>query len=126
MAFYSLWVGLPLLSALFQAGTKMLAAEMQHIPFSWKWIAHAMQSPWALIVLVSEILSFVLWLQVLSRVPLSKAFPITAVAYLAIELMSWTLFREPIRPLQVLGSVFILTGVWLIGAEPEAKDTEAH
>ncbi len=119
MAFYSLWIGLPLLSALFQASTKMLAAEMQHTPFSWSWLVQATHSHWAVVVLMSELLSFVLWLNVLTNVPLSKAFPITAVAYIAIELMSWTIFKEPVLPLQIIGSALILAGVWLISIASE-------
>jgi multidrug transporter EmrE-like cation transporter len=76
----------------------------------------ATHSPWAVVVLMSEVLSFVLWLNVLTHVPLSKAFPITAVAYIAIELMSWTLFQEPVMPLQLIGSALILAGVWLTGS----------
>jgi multidrug transporter EmrE-like cation transporter len=123
MAFYSLWVGLPVLSALFQASTKMLAAEMRHTPFSWSWLVQATQSPWAVAVLLSELLSFVLWLNVLTNVPLSKAFPITSVAYIAIELMSWTLFKEPIMPLQIIGSALILAGVWFISVASKEIDS---
>ena len=119
MAFYSLWLGLPVLAALFQASTKMLAAEMQHMPFSWSWLVQATHSPWAVVVLMTEALSFVLWLNVLTHVPLSKAFPITAVAYIAIELMSWTLFKETVMPLQLIGSVLILAGVWFISSASE-------
>ncbi len=97
----------------------MLAAEMQHTPFSWSWLVQATHSPWAVVVLMSELLSFVLWLNVLTNVPLSKAFPITAVAYIAIELMSWTIFKEPVLPLQIIGSALILAGVWLISIASE-------
>ena len=119
MTFYSLWIGLPLLSAVFQASAKMLAAETRHTPFSWSWLVQATHSPWAVLVLLSELLSFVLWLNVLTHVPLSKAFPITAVAYIAIELMSWTLFKEPVMPLQIIGSALILAGVWFISLASE-------
>ena len=124
MAFYSLWIGLPVLSALFQASTKMLAAEMRHTPFSWSWLVQATHSPWALVVLVSEVLSFVLWLNVLTNVPLSKAFPITAVAYIAIELMSWALFKEPVMPLQIIGSALILLGVWFVSSAAHHETIE--
>ena len=126
MAFYSLWVGLPVLSALFQASTKMLAAEMRHTPFSWSWLVQATHSPWAVAVLLSELLSFVLWLNVLTNVPLSKAFPITAVAYIAIELMSWTLFKEPVMPLQIIGSALILAGVWFVSIASEHDQIESN
>src|ERR1700752_1967067 len=124
MTFYSLWIGLPVLSALFQASAKMLAAETRHTPFSWSWLVQATHSPWAVLVLLSELLSFVLWLNVLTHVPLSKAFPITAVAYIAIELMSWRIFKEPVMPLQIIGSALILAGVWFINiasAEIESR-----
>jgi len=124
IAFYSLWVGLPMLSTLFQASTKMLAAEMRDEPFRWSWLAQAAHSPWAPVVLLSEVLSFILWLNVLTNVPLSKAFPITAVAYVAILLMSWTVFKEPVLPLQIIGSALILAGVWLIGTASDRKTTE--
>jgi len=123
MTFYSLWIGLPVLSALFQASTKMLAAEMRPTPFSWSWLVQATHSPWAVAVLLSELLSFVLWLNVLTNVPLSKAFPITAVAYIAIELMSWTLFKEPVMPLQIIGSALILAGVWFVSVASKEIDS---
>ena len=126
MAFYSLWIGLPVLSALFQASTKMLAAEMRHTPFSWSWLVQATHSPWAVVVVLSELLSFVLWLNVLTNVPLSKAFPITAVAYIAIQLMSWTLFKEPVMPLQIIGSALILAGVWLISIASNHDQIESN
>src|SRR5437867_4590326 len=126
MAFYSLWIGLPVLSALFQASAKMLAAEMRHTPFSWSWLVQATHSPWALVVLVSEVLSFVLWLNVLTNVPLSKAFPITAVAYIVIELMSWALFKEPVMPLQIIGSALILAGVWFVSIASEHDQIKSN
>src|SRR5438034_10711565 len=118
MAFYSLWIGLPVLSALFQASAKMLAAEMRDIPFSWSWLVQATHSPWAVVVVLSELLSFVLWLNVLTNVPLSKAFPITAVAYIPIELMSWTLFKEQNITPQIFGRVLTesLNNVQLINS----------
>ena len=83
----------------------------------------ATHSPWTVVILLSDLLSFVLWLNVLTSVPLSKAFPITAVAYIAIELMSWTLFKEPVMPLQIIGSALILAGVWFISIASEEVES---
>ena len=95
----------------------MLAAELRETPFSGSWLVQAVHSPWALGVLGSDALSFFLWLHVLTKIPLSKAFPITAISYIAIELMSWTLFKEPLVPLQIMGGALILAGLWLIGGD---------
>jgi len=123
--FYSLWVGLPLLSALFQASAKMLAVEMRDIPFGWSWLAQAINSPWAFVILLSEVISFGIWLNVLSDVPLSRAFPITAVAYISIPVMSWTLFKENVMSLQIVGSVLILAGVWLISIASDDEQIDS-
>jgi multidrug transporter EmrE-like cation transporter len=114
-ALFSMWIGLPALSTLFQASAKLLAAQLHGTPLSFEWLGRAIHSPWAFAVLSSEALSFFLWLNVLTSVPLSKAFPITAVAYISILLTSWTVFDETVQPLQIFGSALILTGVWLIG-----------
>lgn len=123
--FYSLWVGLPLLSALFQASAKMLAVEMRDIPFGWNWLAQAINSPWAFVILLSEVVSFGIWLNVLSDVPLSRAFPITAVAYISIPVMSWTLFKETVMSLQIVGSVLILAGVWVISIASDDEQIDS-
>jgi hypothetical protein len=45
------------------------------------------------------------------------------IAYIAIELMSWTLFKEPVMPLQIIGSALILAGVWFISIASEEVES---
>ena len=111
---YVLWIAIPILTTLNQAFIKLLASEMKSMDFGRAWLLEAAQSPWTAGILACEILSFVLWLKLLADTSISKAAPITAVAYVLILLMSWTVFREPIMPLQIIGSIMILAGVWLI------------
>lgn len=111
---HSLWIIIPVLTTLNQAFLKLLAARMQDKPFGWEWLAQAIQSPWMAGILVCEVMSFVLWLTILADTGISKATPITALAYISILGMSWTVFKEPVMPLQIIGSALILTGVWLI------------
>jgi drug/metabolite transporter (DMT)-like permease len=33
--------------------------------------------------------------------------------------MGWTIFKEPVMPLQIIGSVLILAGVWFISIASE-------
>ena len=112
---YFLWFAIPILTTLSQACMKLLAIQMKNIPFSWQWLGQAIGTPWTLGILGCETVSFVLWLTILSETSVSKATPITAISYILILGMSWTLFKEPIMPLQIIGSIFILAGVWLIG-----------
>lgn len=118
-----MWIGLPALSTLFQASTKLLAAQLHGTPLSFYWLGRAIHSPWAFSVLGSEVLSFFLWLNVLTSVPLSKAFPITAIAYISILLTGWTVFDETVRPLQIFGSALILAGVWLIATASQRDNS---
>lgn len=110
-----LWVVIPLLTTINQACIKFLAERMHDVNFGPEWLVQALQSPWTAAILVCEIASFVLWLTILADTSISKATPITAIAYLLILGISWGLFHEPVLPLQIVGSVFILGGVWLIG-----------
>jgi drug/metabolite transporter (DMT)-like permease len=52
---------------------------------------------------------------VLAEMPLSAAFPLSAVSYVLIIAASALVFHEPVGLLQVVGSLAILVGVWLIG-----------
>ncbi len=110
-----LWGVIPILSTLYQACIKWLAIELKDVEFGWNWFARALQTPLTLGVVVFEAISFALWLTILSDTSISKAAPITAIAYFLILLMSWTLFHEPVMMLQIVGGVLILAGVWLIG-----------
>jgi drug/metabolite transporter (DMT)-like permease len=119
-----LWFGIPILTTLNQACIKMLAERMKDTPFGMHWLAEAMQTPWALCILLFEVLSFVLWMAILAHTSISKAAPITAISYFSILLMSWTLFKEPIMPLQIVGSALILTGVWLISTATPKQEND--
>lgn len=120
---YSLWVAIPVLTTLNQACIKLLAERTKAVPFGWSWLVHALQVPWMAGILLCEVMSFALWLTILADTGISKAAPITAIAYLLILLMSWTAFHETIMPLQVAGSILILIGVWLIGVASTQSTT---
>jgi multidrug transporter EmrE-like cation transporter len=58
--------------------------------------------------------SAMVWLVVLSRVPLSVAYPLVGFSYVIVMLASRTLFSEPITAVRWMGAVFISLGVILI------------
>ncbi len=59
-------------------------------------------------------LSAMLWLVVLSRLPLSQAYPIIALGYVAIVLISRVAFNEPLSLAKLGGVLLIVAGVWLV------------
>jgi multidrug transporter EmrE-like cation transporter len=59
--------------------------------------------------------SFVLWLVVLSKVPLSVAYPIAVGVTIAFStLFAWLLLHEPMNPRLLVGIVLIVAGVTLV------------
>ena len=59
-------------------------------------------------------ISAVFWLIVLSRVPLSIAYPMVSLGYLFTVLFSWLKFQEQLKPMTILGCLVIMLGVFLI------------
>ncbi len=107
------WLAIPVLNTLFQIFIK-LAADSSRGHAS-DWISGSFASPWFLAAVAIEIVGFLIWMQVLSELDLSKAFPLSALSYVLVLLSSWLYFREQITALQLIGSALILCGVWLIG-----------
>ena len=54
-----------------------------------------------------------LWIWILSRVPLSQAYPWVAVTVLVVTLLGWWLYSERPSPIFWLGLGFVLVGVVL-------------
>lgn len=60
-------------------------------------------------------LSLVLWLFVLSRVPLSSAYPFVALGILVTVFAGSMMFAEPISLAKAIGVFLIMSGVILVG-----------
>ncbi len=69
----------------------------------------------ALVGALSYAASFVLWLIVLAKVPLSVAYPVAVGVTIAVStLFAWLLLREPMSLRLLLGLVLIVAGVTLV------------
>jgi drug/metabolite transporter (DMT)-like permease len=115
-----LFVALPLLGLAYQLTAKETAQAMAGAPFGPHWLLAALRLHWAQALVALEIVSFGVWMVVLSEIKLSEAFPLSALSYVLVVLASWTLFHEPGSVLQVLGGAAILAGVWLMGRSGDA------
>jgi len=72
------------------------------------------------------ILSTVLWLWVLSRVPLSFAYPCISVSYIIIIIAGKWVFRERIDAWKIAAIVLILAGVVALGfSEPVHSESSS-
>jgi multidrug transporter EmrE-like cation transporter len=113
---------LPLLTLGYQIAAKTAAGALASAHFDLAWLASAARMPVVQLLIGLEIASFIAWMTVLAEMPLSAAFPLSAVSYVLIILASAVVFHEPVGPLQLVGSAAILIGVWLIGrGTPEVE-----
>lgn len=111
------WLTIPILTAAGQACMKLLALRMEEMEFGLGWFQHAAATPYFWAIFVIEIVNFIVWMRILATVDIAKAMPLSAIAYLLILLLGWFGFNEPVLWLQVVGSLFIMAGVVVIGSE---------
>jgi multidrug transporter EmrE-like cation transporter len=66
-------------------------------------------------------LSSVVWMMILKKVPLNIAYPMISISYVLVVALSPKLLGEQVRWPAVLGLIFIVSGVSLIGLGLGAK-----
>lgn len=71
-------------------------------------------SPWVFLGLCTFVISMASHLYVLSKVELSFAYPFLSLAYVAVAVFAYLLFREEIGAWRIAGIAFICVGTVLI------------
>jgi multidrug transporter EmrE-like cation transporter len=115
MAMRLYWLAVPALNTLFQVLIKRGAEQMSNASTAGTWMASGFASRWILGAIIVEVACFFLWMDILERLDLSKAFPLSGISYMLIIASGWVIFGEPVMFLQMAGGSLILAGVWLIG-----------
>lgn len=64
--------------------------------------------------LACYVVSVVVWILALSRVPVSVAYPMLSVGYIVNALAAWWLFGESLGAQKLVGIGFIVVGVYLV------------
>ncbi|NUK29791.1 EamA family transporter [Parageobacillus sp. VR-IP] len=78
-------------------------------------------SPFIFSGLVMYGFATILWLFILSRVPLSIAYPVQSIAYVLAVFGAYFVFHEPLSPTKIIGVILIILGVSLIGISPNTQ-----
>lgn len=78
-------------------------------------IIKLMLSPYIVTGLTMYGFATVLWLFILTRVPLSVAYPIQSLAYVFAVFGAYFIFNEPLSLMKILGVLMIMIGVSFIG-----------
>jgi multidrug transporter EmrE-like cation transporter len=71
-------------------------------------------NPYILGGLGCYVVSVVIWIMALSRVPVSIAYPMLSIGYIVNALAAWMLFGEALGAQKLVGIGFIVIGVFLV------------
>lgn len=99
---------------LLKAGTNRIG----HFDFS---LGNALPIGWQLATnpyifggLSCYVVSVVVWIMALSRVPVSIAYPMLSIGYVVNALAAWWLFGESLTVMRIAGIGIIIVGVYLV------------
>jgi multidrug transporter EmrE-like cation transporter len=116
---------LPLIAATISAFGQVLLkyAMVKHGPinFSLSGLVSLLFEPRLIVALAMYAGALLMWLQVLSKVPLSVAYPMLAFTYVVVPCLAMFFFDERISAAQIAGIVFVLIGVAIMGFNYDAK-----
>jgi multidrug transporter EmrE-like cation transporter len=84
------------------------ASERSNI---WTYLFGLAMSPWVWCALTMAGLSFVAWMLVLKRIPLSFAYPFVSLTFPLVVIGSVLFFGEKVNPAQLIGLALIVVGL---------------
>jgi len=70
--------------------------------------------PHILAGLACYVISVVVWVVALSRVPVSIAYPMLSIGYVVNALAAWALLGEALTPMRMAGIAVIVVGVFMV------------
>ena len=86
----------------------------------WETLVAIALNPIFVLVAVFMLAQLVNWLKVLDHADLSYAKPFTSLSYVTVSVLSVLLLGERIAPLQVVGIVVVVAGVWCVSQTKRA------
>jgi drug/metabolite transporter (DMT)-like permease len=97
----------------FKAGSEDVGAG----DFDLTWLQSSLAQPSVWLAIGLYLLTFAVWLLILQRTDLSRAFPLTSLTYVSVPLLAWLIFGETVSLSRAAGIAMIVAGVALLGLE---------
>ena len=114
------WIGLLAVETLGQVSLKFAGTRVGVLEPNLHSILAAVSTPWLWLGLACYLGQFALWMRILEKSHLSRAFPTSAIAFVAIMIASWAVFGDPMGWEKILGSAIIVAGILLLGGDAHA------
>ena len=112
LAFCGLFVALDTAT---QVAFKAASESVENVDFGLRFIEIALATPALWVTVLCYVGTFIVWMAVLMRMDLNRAFPLTALTYVTVPSLAYMLLGEQLPPLRVAGIAVIITGVCMIG-----------
>lgn len=112
-----LWMVFIVLGTVTQLGFKLASQPLENVDFGLDWLRLAATTPALGVALTSYIATFALWIAILQRTPLSKAFLLTALVYVSVTLGSAWWLGERVNSQQLAGIGLVIGGIALLGVK---------
>jgi|HubBroStandDraft_6_1064221.scaffolds.fasta_scaffold91983_3 drug/metabolite transporter (DMT)-like permease len=80
------------------------------------YLGHILLNPWVISALLGGLLAAFSWIAALSRLELSRAYPLTAASFVLIVVLSAIFFDERLTPFKVAGVLLIVLGL-IVGSQ---------
>ena len=90
-----------------------LAADDMKARAATSWLSAAL-SGWLIAALLLYAVSTILWVWVLSQMPLSRAYPFVLAGAALVPLMAHLFLREPLSPAYIVGFALVAAGLAVI------------
>jgi drug/metabolite transporter (DMT)-like permease len=119
----AIWTAFIVLDTGTQLAFKWGADGLSDMDFGLTMIAKAISLPGVWLACIGYIGTFVVWMAILRDMPLSRAFPMTGLAYVTVPLFAWLAFGERIDLTRSIGIALILAGVVALGEKNDDADS---
>lgn len=107
-----------LLNTAAQLALKMGMIKIGHFDFAWHNLVpitlKIALSPWIFFGLLVYLISTATWLMVLSRIPVSIAYPMSSLGYVISAIAAYYMWHENLTPMRIAGITIILIGVYMM------------
>ena len=110
----TLWILNVLVDSGGQLAFKAAASEPGHRNGTERW-RFMLARPWLWVGIACYVAEFLVWLALLSLVPLSDGVLLGSINIVAIMILGRVLFREKLAPMRVVGIVLVSIGVAIVG-----------
>lgn len=116
----AIWLAFIALDTGTQLAFKWGADGLSDLDFGPAMLARAATLPGVWLAVLGYLGTFVVWMTILRDMPLSRAFPMTGLAYVTVPLLAWLTFGEQIDLMRAAGIGLIVAGVVALGGDDDA------